>query len=101
MQGVCLDVEMPFRANVKAVINGRRVELPVRRLLEGAHAGRLAKIGSAGYRLHRAPRLWEFDWEGDMEDVAEDDGRCDVYTLRVRQMNDQWAWSSPIRVGVD
>jgi hypothetical protein len=92
---------MPFRANVKAVINGRRVELPVRRLLEGAHAGRLAKIGSAGYRLHRAPRLWEFDWEGDMEDVAEDDGRCDVYTLRVRQMNDQWAWSSPIRVGVD
>jgi hypothetical protein len=101
MQGVCLDVEMPFRANVRAVINGRQVELPLHRLLEGAHAGRLAKIGSAGYRLHRAPRVWEFDWEGDLEDAAEDDGRCDVYTLRVRQMNDQWAWSSPIRVGVD
>lgn len=101
MQGVCLDVEMPREAQVRAVINGRRVELPLRRLLEGAHAGRLAKIGSAGYRLHRAPRLWEIDWQGDLTDVSRDDGRCDVYALRVRQMNDQWAWSSPIRVGVD
>jgi hypothetical protein len=98
-QGVCLEVEMEAGAEVRAVINGRRVNVPLARLLEGARAGRLGKIASPAYRFHRAPRQWEFDWRGELEDRAPDPERADVYTLRVRQMNDQWAWSSPIRVG--
>ncbi len=109
-QGLCLDVEMPPGAEVRSVINGRRVDVPLAWLLEGARAGRLGKIASPAYRFHRAPRRWEFDWEGAFEDVApsewrlcrsggaQEAGSADVYYLRVRQVNDQWAWSSPIWV---
>jgi len=97
-QGVCLDVEMPVGAQVRAVINGRRADVPLAQLLQGARAGRLSKIASPSYRFHRAPRRWEFDWRGEFEDGVREAGRDDIYYLRVRQMNDQWAWSSPIQV---
>jgi hypothetical protein len=96
MQGICLDVEMPVGGRVVAEINGRAVEIPLVCLLEGARAGRLGKIASGAYRFHRAPLRWEFDWRGEFEDVGRGQ---DVYALRVRQLNDQWAWSSPIAVG--
>jgi hypothetical protein len=89
---------MPYQAAVRAVINGRRVEFPLSHLLEGARASRLGKIASPCYRLHRAPRQWEFEWEGTFEDLTSGGEGGDVYYARVRQMNDQWAWSSPIRV---
>ncbi|MGD9001596.1 MAG: DUF3604 domain-containing protein [Anaerolineae bacterium] len=98
-QGICLDVEMPIEAEVKSLINGRRIDIPLARLLAGARAGRLGQIASAAYRFHRAPRRWEFDWRGQFEEVVQEAGAGDVYYLRVRQMNDQWAWSSPIQVG--
>lgn len=104
-QGMCLHVEMPLDGTVRCVINGHRVDLPLKRLLAGAWADRLGAIGTAGYRLHRAPRQWEFDWSAEFEDSpgSEHSGEArstgDVYYLRVRQLNDQWAWSSPIRVG--
>ncbi len=98
-QGICLDVEMPLEAEVQAVINGRDLRLPLRYLMEGARAGRLRKIGSAGYRFNRAPRRREFDWLCGYEDnVPRTSSSPDVYYVRVRQKNDQWAWSSPIRV---
>jgi hypothetical protein len=75
------------------------VNVLLARLLKGARAGRLGKIASPAYRFHRAPRRWEFDWRGELEGRAPDPEQADAYTLRVRQMNDQWAWSSPIRVG--
>jgi hypothetical protein len=98
-QAICLDVEMPAQAEVRSVINGRRVEIPLGRLLTGARAGRLGQIASAAYRFHRAPRRWEFDWHGQFEEAVQEAGRGDIYYLRVRQANDQWAWSSPIQVG--
>ena len=97
-QGVCLDVEMPLQGQIRAVINGRKVDIPLARLLEGARAGRLGKHASPCYRFHRAPRRWEFDWQGEFEDLAEEAGQSDVYYARVRQVNDQWAWSSPVQV---
>ncbi len=95
-QGICLDVEMPVTATVEAEINGRRISYPLGALLEGARAGRLGKIASPAYRFHRAPRRWAFDWQFALEDTGEPG---DVYYIRVRQLNDQWAWSSPIWVG--
>jgi hypothetical protein len=95
-QGVCLDVEAPLAAEVEAEINGRRVAYPLSVLLEGARAGRLGKIASPAYRFHRAPRPWELDWRFALEDEGKPG---DVYYVRVRQLNDQWAWSSPIWVG--
>jgi hypothetical protein len=104
-QGVCLEVEAPLDAEIRAVINGQRVVHPLRRLLDGARAGRLGPIGTASYRFHRAPRWWELDWRGSLEDQGEAAAPAgtpawpaerDVYYLRVRQVNGQWAWSSPI-----
>jgi hypothetical protein len=97
-QGLCLDVEMPVGARIQSIINDRSLDIPLTRLLEGARAGRLGKIASPAYRFHRAPRRWEFDWQGQLEDDARQGGAADVYYLRVRQVNDQWAWSSPIRL---
>jgi len=95
-QGVCLDVEIPVGGEVWAEINGRQIVYPLAALLKGPRAGRLGKIASPAYRFHRAPRQWEFDWRFNLEDVG---GPGDVYYVRVRQLNDQWAWSSPIWVG--
>lgn len=97
-QGVCLDVEMPASAHVWAEINGHRDTIPLQRLLQGARAGRLGKIDSPAYRFHRAPRWSELMWCGSFVDAAPSSGPSDVYTFRVRQRNDQWAWSSPIWV---
>ena len=52
---------MPSEAIIKSVINGQQVNIPLRRLIEGAQTGRLRKIGSAGYRFNRSPEQWEFD----------------------------------------
>jgi hypothetical protein len=97
-QGVCLHVEMPSDASVRCDINGEVIEMPLKNLLEGARSGRLGKITSPCYRLHRAPRLWEYNWKASFEDRPEDSMDGDTYYLRVRQLNDQWAWSSPIRI---
>ncbi len=98
MQGVCLDVELPLDAEVYAEINGQRVAYPLTALLEGARAGRLGKIASPAYRFHRAPRRWEFDWRVALEDRGTS---SNFYYVRVRQLNDQWAWSSPVWVGTE
>ncbi len=96
-QGMCLEAELPLDAEVWAEINGRCVSYPVHYLVEGARAGRLGKIDSPAYRFHRAPRWDELAWQGAFEDDDAPDEDA-VYTLRVRQSNDQWAWSSPIWV---
>ncbi len=96
-QGICLEVEAPEDAEVWAEINGREIRFALRDLMAGARAGRLGKIDSPAYRFHRAPRWWELDWRDTFEDRAATDEDA-VYYLRVRQANDQWAWSSPIWV---
>jgi len=94
-QGMCLDVEMTLNAKVEAVINGRRVDVPLTRLVDGALSGRLFSLNSPAYRFHRAPLPWEFNWSFSFDD----EGKAgDFYYVRVRQKNDQWAWSSPIFV---
>jgi hypothetical protein len=101
-QGICLDVEIPSRSEVRAVINGRDIKIPISRLLEGAQGGRLSGIPSPSYRFHRAPLPREFQWNLAFNDTNRADGVPrgntvkDSYYVRVRQKNDQWAWSSPI-----
>lgn len=98
-QGICLHAELPPDSAVWAEFNSRRVDVPLARLLEGAWTGNLGKIDSPGYRFHRAPLPWEFDWQLRWSDHVRTPSARDVYYLRVRQKNDQWAWSSPIAVG--
>ncbi|MCU0521591.1 MAG: DUF3604 domain-containing protein [Anaerolineae bacterium] len=96
MQGVCLDVEMPLDGEVWADLNGRRERYALRELLEGARSGRLGEIDSPCYRFHRAPLWRELEWAGAFRDAVSGADGDDSYYLRVRQANDQWAWSSPV-----
>lgn len=92
-QGFCLEIEAPLTATVEATLNDHQVTFPLRDLINGARTGHLGGIDSPAFRLHRAPLLHEFHWNFNWTDDAEGE---DNYYIRVRQRNDQWAWSSPV-----
>ncbi len=92
-QGMCLEVEMPRGASIHATLNGKQESIPLERLVDGARTGHLGGIDSPAYRFHRAPLPHEFKWSFAWSDSGTGD---DYYYIRVRQKNDQWAWSSPV-----
>lgn len=94
-QGMCLEVEMPIEAKVYAIMNGIRAEHTLAELLHGARSGNLDHTDAPSWRFNRAPMPEELNWQ--MEWIDEDDsGDESNYYVRVRQTNDQWAWSSPV-----
>ncbi|MCD6508425.1 DUF3604 domain-containing protein [Candidatus Poribacteria bacterium] len=97
-QGMMLEVEMPLEGKIVAELNGKRVEYTLRELIEGGRAGFLGGFVTAAYRLHRAPMPEEYEWHITFQDVVVRSQGYDFYYVRVRQRNDQWAWSSPIWV---
>lgn len=95
-QGVCLEVEMPRSGEVKAILNGQKLSWPLETLLQGARSGLMSGIESHAWRINRAPQPHELHYAVDFDD--EPSSPHDTYYVRVRQKNDQWAWSSPIFV---
>ncbi|MBA4387423.1 MAG: hypothetical protein C0404_05540 [Verrucomicrobia bacterium] len=92
-QGMCLEVEMPASGFVEALINDKKEKIPLARLMAGAYANEMGQVSAPAYRFHRAPPAWEFDWDLSFEDK---DDKPAFYYVRVREKNDQWAWSSPV-----
>lgn len=92
-QGMCIEAEMPIDAQVQATINGKPERIPLEKLIKGARTGHLGGIDSPAYRFHRAPMPSEYEWNLSLDD--KDDGQ-DFYYIRVRQKNDQYAWTSPV-----
>ncbi len=107
-QGMCLEVETPREAEVLLRVNGRRLSVSLERVFRGAVTGTLfEEIESEAWCLHRAPLPHEYRWHvayndsltADSTACGEPSGReGDVYYIRVRQRNDQWAYSSPFKV---
>jgi len=96
-QGLCMEVEMPADGNIQATLNDQSHTIPLARLRQGALVGDIEGWHSPAFRFHRAPREWEYRWTIDLADDEPGDGDPrDVYYARVRQVNDQWAWSSPV-----
>ena len=95
MQGVCLEVEAPRTAVVYAIVNGTTFQWSLQELLHGARSASLGALEHPSIRIHRAPEPRELNWSCSLNDSANEG---DVYYIRVRQTNDQWAWSSPIFV---
>jgi len=93
-QGMCLEVKAPRSATVFAEFGDRREEWPLEALLQGARSGRLRDIASPAWRFHRAPLPGQWKWRGAWTDESRREEAS--YYLRVRQRNDQWAWSSPV-----
>ena len=89
---------MPRDAKVYAVMNGVRDEYTLAELMEGARSGSADHTDAPSWRFNRAPLeeewKWSFSWEdADEPSAVPGDG---YYYARVRQRNDQWAWSSPV-----
>jgi hypothetical protein len=113
-QGICLEAETSPQAGVVLHVNRQKVVVPVRRLLEGAVTGTISEeIESEAWRLHRAPLRHEYEWEAEYRDSDTTDlpgsgpnagveqpqeREADIYYVRIRQKNDQWAFSSPLKV---
>ena len=96
-QGICLHTDYSPGAVVTAVLNGQPLRFPLSELMKGAQSGRIGEMESPSYRLARVPAPEELAWRCRVEDTGDSEAD-DVYWVRVRQKNNQWAWSSPIRV---
>lgn len=96
-QGFSLEIEGNRATSVYAVINKKRVSYPLSDLLAGSRSGYLGGFTSGAYQLKRAVPWHEYACHRTWVDRrrVEDE---DYYYVRVRQKNDQWAWSSPIWV---
>jgi hypothetical protein len=96
-QGVCIHVEMPRSGHVEATLNGQHLSWPLDTLHRGARSGLMAGIESHAWRINRAPQPHELHYTLEFDDAGNLESG-DTYYARVRQKNDQWAWSSPIFV---
>jgi len=93
-QAFAARVRLARDAMFHADFNGRRVAVSAARLREGALSGNLGPIDSPAYRFHPLPRPEEWQWRGEVE--LDDFAAGDRVYVRMRQMNGQWAWASPI-----
>jgi len=96
-QGVGLQVSGDADTQIKGQINGQVVDVSLADLIEGPMSGYLGGFLTPAYCFHRAVPQTEYTCTIDFSHRAEAQTR-DWYTVRVRQTNGQWAWSSPIWV---
>ena len=96
-QAVLLDVEMPVDGVVTAEFNGKEFSHTLGELLEGSRSHFMRGWLSEAVLFNRA--MPESCWtiEHFMED-REPELDTDYYYVRVRQRDQQWAFSSPIWV---
>lgn len=79
---------------LEVIANGRTVQATVAELREGSKTAYTGGFVSPAILLHRAADESARTVRMDFEDVGGDEG-TDWYYTRVRQANDQYAWSSP------
>ncbi len=96
-QALLLSVAMPRAAEIELEVNGRRWSHSLDELIEGARATMMRGVISEAVRVSAVPDYGACLHAG-YEDGAEPEQEVEYYQVRVRQHNDQWAWSSPIWV---
>ncbi len=97
-QAVAIELEGDGHTRLVAEVNGQRLELSLAELRDGPRAVLSDGFVSPAWQLSRAIPEAEYAWSFEIEDT--DPGRASsYYYARVRQKNDQWAWSSPVFVG--
>lgn len=92
---VVLEVRMPKTASIKAQVNGTEFQHSMAELLEGSRSHFVGGYLSDAVAFHRAIPVSGYTLEHTFsDDTAEKE--TDYYYVRVRQQNNQWAWTSPI-----
>jgi hypothetical protein len=95
-QSVAFEIEGDGATRLVGDVNGRKIDVGLADLRHGPRADMLDGFVSPAWQLSRAVPEAEYAWRWSWEDVDEAPGH---YYVRVRQKNDQWAWSSPVFVG--
>jgi hypothetical protein len=96
-QAVILDLTIPQSGVITTEFNGKTFRHSVAELLAGNKAHFMNGWLSEAIQFHRAIPVDAFQVEHFLvDDQPEND--TDYYYLRVRQRDNQWAWSSPIWV---
>jgi hypothetical protein len=91
-QALTLRVSLEPGAEIHAELSGRELRFPAARLLEGALSGNIGPIDTPAFRFHPLPRPADWQWQGTLN--AGDLAPGDWASLRLRQRNQQYAWSS-------
>ncbi len=101
-QGVCLEIRPTVDSYLDGTINGQQVTVSLKSLLNGSKTGFLGGFLSPAYCFHQLAlqRSYEraFSLTHQFSDFDKETQKDDWYYVRVRQHNNQWAWSSPIWV---
>lgn len=98
MQGMCFTLRGTAQTRFRGTINGQPVDVTLAELVDGPHTQYLGGFVSPAYCFYRAAT--ESAYRARLTFPHEVTGAAgrDWYYVRVRQKNDQWAWSSPIWV---
>jgi hypothetical protein len=96
-EGMCLEIEGNDQTLIRAEINDRVYEHTLAELSSGSRTHYLDGFVSPAIDFHQAVPQNEYQHQFNFTHVFHSKQR-DWYTLRVRQRNNQWAWSSPIWV---
>ncbi len=96
-QAVILDVTMPKNAKLTADFNGKKFEYTMDQLLNGTYSNFMIGWLSEAIQFHRAApeQAYTIEYEMIDNDVEKD---TDYYYVRVRQRDNNWAFSSAIWV---
>lgn len=94
-QAVILEVEMPLDGTITSDFNGRQFSHTLAELLEGSRTHFMIGWLSEAVLFNRAMPESCYTIEHYMED-NEPERDTDYYYIRVRQKDQQWAWSSAI-----
>jgi len=97
-QKVALEIEGDGDTRLELEVDGDKAEASLAELREGPRAGFLDGFVSPAWQLSRAVPEAECRWRCAWEDT-DPGGGPDHYYVRVRQKDDQWAWTSPVFVG--
>lgn len=97
-EGIAIEVEGTAETVLNVRFNDQHQQVRLADLFDGARTFYLGGFVSPALCLHRAIPRSEFAHRFAFTHTGGSSGR-DWYYVRVRQRNDQWAWSSPIWVG--
>nr|MDJ0789097.1 hypothetical protein [Myxococcota bacterium] len=97
-QKLALEIEGDGETRIVGSVNERAIDVALSELRDGPRADMMDGFVSPAWQLSRAVPEAEYAWRFGVEDVDASPGP-DVYYVRVRQKNDQWAWGSPVFVG--
>lgn len=96
-EGIALDIEGTAKTLIVMTINGQEEQVCLSDLMNGARTFYTGGFVSPAVCLHQAVPQSEYEHHFTFNHQHQSSER-DWYYVRVRQRNDQWAWSSPIWV---